>query len=73
MIVWNSPYGLCAYSRTYKDSNPWYSFDENGNSVEHAPDVSQLPYMLDESEIRWELECLELPEDIVIPISQKTE
>lgn len=73
MIVWNSPYGLCAYSRTYKDYNPWYSVDENGNSVEHYPDVSQLPYMLDESEIRWELECLGLSEDIVIPVSQKTE
>ena len=32
MIVWNSPYGLCAYSRTYKDYYPWYSVDENGNS-----------------------------------------
>ena len=73
MLVWNSPYGLCAYSRTYKDYNPWYGTDENGNSVEYAPDIAQLPYMLDENEIRSELESLNLPAEIVVPTSQKIE
>ena len=73
MIVWNSPYGLCAYSRTYKDYYPWYSVDENGNSIENYPDVSQMPYELNEDDIRQELEILGLPENIVIPTSNKTE
>ena len=73
MIVWNSPYGLCAYSRTYKDYYPWYSVDENGNSIENYPDVSQMPYELNEDDIRQELEILGLPENIVVPTSNKTE
>ena len=73
MIVWNSPYGLCAYSRTYKDYYPWSSVDENGNSIENYPDVSQMPYELNEDDIRQELEILGLPENIVIPTSNKTE
>lgn len=73
MIVWNSPYGLCAYSRTYKDYYPWYSVDENGNSIENYPDVSQMPYELNEDDIRQELEILGLPENIVVPTLNKTE
>ena len=73
MIVWNSPYGLCAYSRTYKDYYPWYSVDESGNSIENYPDVSQMPYELNEDDIRQELEILGLPENIVVPTSNKTE
>lgn len=73
MLVWDSPYGLCAYSRTYKDYNSWYGVDENGNSIEYAPDIAQLPYMMNEDEIRLELESLNLPDEIVIPKSQKTE
>ena len=73
MLVWNSPYGLCAYSRVYKDYYPWYSTDANGNYIENYPDVSQFPYELSEADIHRELDALGLPDNIVIPTSHKTE
>ena len=47
--------------------------DESGNSIENYPDVSQMPYELNEDDIRQELEILGLPENIVVPTSNKTE
>ena len=41
--------------------------------VENYPDVSQMPYELNEDDIRQELEILGLPENIVVPTSNKTE
>lgn len=41
--------------------------------IENYPDVSQMPYELNEDDIRQELEILGLPENIVIPTSNKTE
>ena len=58
---------------TYKDYYPWFSVDESGNSIENYPDVSQMPYELNEDDIRQELEILGLPENIVVPTSNKTE
>lgn len=73
MIVWDSPYGLCAYSRTYKDYSPWYSVDANGNYIENYPDVSQMPYEFNGVDIQRELDALGLPESVIIPESYKVE
>lgn len=49
MIIWDSPYGLCAYDRYYRDYNSTYTADSNGEIVEVPVDMSGLKYTLDET------------------------
>ena len=49
MIIWDSPYGLCAYDRYCRDYNSTYTADNNGEVVEVPVDMSILKYTLDEA------------------------
>lgn len=46
MSIWDSPYGLCAYDRYYRDYNSTYTADSNGEIVEVPVDMSGLKYTL---------------------------
>ena len=67
MIVWNSPYGLCAYDHYYRDYYPMYTENENGDIVEVAKDLAALEYTFDESTIKNLMDKLNL----TVPDSEK--
>lgn len=67
MIVWNSPYGLCAYDRYYRDYYPFYTENENGDLVEVNRNWNDFEYILDESVIKSLIEQLNL----IVPSSEK--
>ena len=66
-IVWNSPYGLCAYDHYYRDYYPVYTENENGDFVEIPKDFAELKYTFDESTIKDLIDNLNL----TVPDSEK--
>lgn len=59
-VVWNSPYGLCAYDHYYRDYYPFYMENENGDFVEVPKDLAELEYTFDESDIKNLIDNLKL-------------
>ena len=68
-ILWQSPDGVCAYVRNYKDYGDTWSGDEEGSMQVSEADLAALEYMTDEEEINALIESF--GEDLIIPESEK--
>ena len=74
VLVWESPYGLCAYSKYYHDYYPIViPADSPGGPGAIEQDIASFSYILDEERVKAELQMFDVPEDIVIPYSEKTD
>lgn len=51
MVIWDSPYGLCAYEHYYREYYPSYTIAESGEVIEIPADISALKYNLDENSV----------------------